>query len=102
MQESPRRRVEALAHRRRCGSGIGVRTSKRRQADRLGCADMHGPEIARHDPAPGVAHYDSRSDRPFTSSLSRRTISAVLRISASPRATPMVEAIVRNRAFSSS
>jgi hypothetical protein len=34
-----------------------------------------------------------RSDRAFTSSLSRRTISVVLRISASLRAAPMVEAI---------
>jgi hypothetical protein len=49
--------------------------------------------------AQGVAHYDSRSDRAFTSSLSCRTISVVLRISASPRATPMVEAITRKRAF---
>lgn len=51
--------------------------------------------------AQGVAHYDSRSDRAFTSSLSCRTISVVLRISVSLRATPMVEAITRNRAFSS-
>jgi hypothetical protein len=49
----------------------------------------------------GVAHYDGRSDRAFTSSLSCRTISVVLRMSGSLSATPMVEAIARNRAFSS-
>ena len=37
-----------------------------------------------------VADYDSRSERAFTSSLSWRTISLVLRISASLRATPIV------------
>ena len=47
------------------------------------------------------ADYDSRCDRAFTSSLSCRTIALVLRISASLRATPIVEAIARNRAFSS-
>lgn len=45
--------------------------------------------------------YDSRSDRTFTSSLSCRTISAVLRMSASSRATPMVEAIAKSWTFSS-
>ncbi len=45
--------------------------------------------------------HDSRSERTFTSSLSCRTIPAVLRISASSRATPMVEAIARSWAFSS-
>jgi hypothetical protein len=49
----------------------------------------------------GVTHYDSRSERAFTSSLRRRTISIVLRISASLRAAPIVDAIKRNRAFSS-
>ena len=52
-------------------------------------------------PRAGVTHYDSRSERAFTSSLRRRTISIVLRISASLRATPIVDAIKRNRAFSS-
>jgi hypothetical protein len=35
----------------------------------------------------GAEHYDKRSDRAFTLSLSCRTISAVLRISGSLRAT---------------
>jgi hypothetical protein len=43
----------------------------------------------------------SCSERPFISSLSCRTISVVLRISATLRATPVVEAITKNRAFSS-
>jgi len=41
------------------------------------------------------------ADRAFTSSLSCRTISVVLRISGSLKATPMVEAIERSRALSS-
>ena len=49
----------------------------------------------------GAEHYDRRADRAFTSSLSRRTISIVLRISASLRVTPIVDAIERNRALSS-
>lgn len=48
-----------------------------------------------------ATHYDSRSERVFTSSLRCRTSSMVLRISASLRATPMVEAIERNLASSS-
>jgi hypothetical protein len=51
--------------------------------------------------AQGVTHYDSRSDRAFTSPLSCRTISVVLRMSPSLRPTPMVDAIARNRALSS-
>src|SRR5262249_12088418 len=46
----------------------------------------------------GVTHYDSRSDRAFTSSPRCRTISAVLRISGSLRETPMVEASASSRA----
>jgi hypothetical protein len=49
----------------------------------------------------GVTHYDSRSDRAFTSSLRCRKISVVLRISGSLRATHMVDAIESSRAFSS-
>jgi len=41
------------------------------------------------------------ADRAFTSSLSCRTISVVLRISGSLKATPMVEAIERSRELSS-
>lgn len=51
--------------------------------------------------AQGVAHYDSRSDCAFTSSLSCRTISVALRTSASLKDTLMVEAITSNLAFSS-
>ena len=47
----------------------------------------------------GWGHYDSRSDRAFTSSLRCRTISVVLRISGSLRETPMVDAIESNRAL---
>ncbi len=43
----------------------------------------------------------SRSERPFASSLSRRTISAVLRMSASRSSSPIVEAIARSRALNS-
>jgi hypothetical protein len=50
---------------------------------------------------PCFTHYDSCSDRAFTSSLSRRTISVVLRMSDSLRPTPIVDAIARNRAFNS-
>jgi hypothetical protein len=46
-------------------------------------------------------HAQKRSDRAFTSSLSCRTISLVLRMSGSLRATPMVDAIERSRALSS-
>jgi hypothetical protein len=42
----------------------------------------------------------SRSERPFASSLSRRTISVVLRMSASLSSAPIVEAIASNRALS--
>jgi hypothetical protein len=41
------------------------------------------------------------SERPFVSSLSRRTISVVLRMSASLKSAPIVDAIARNRAFNS-
>jgi hypothetical protein len=41
------------------------------------------------------------SERPFVSSLSRRTISVVFRISASLSSAPIAEAIARNRAFNS-
>ena len=41
-----------------------------------------------------------RSDRAFTSSLSRRTISIVLRMSASPSVLPMVEALASSLALS--
>ena len=51
--------------------------------------------------AQGVTHYDSRSDRAFTSPLSCRTISVVRRMSPSLRPTPRVDAIARNRAVSS-
>ena len=43
----------------------------------------------------------SRSERSFTSLLSRRTISVVLRMSASLKSAPIVEAIARNRALNS-
>jgi hypothetical protein len=43
----------------------------------------------------------SRSEPPFASSLSRRTISVVLRIFASLSSAPIVEAIARNRALNS-
>jgi hypothetical protein len=46
-------------------------------------------------------HAQKRSDRAFTSSLSCRTISLVLRMSGSLRATPMADAIERSRASSS-
>jgi hypothetical protein len=60
---------------------------------------MMGSEVSsRPSPDAQPSHYDSRSDRAFKSLLSCRTISVVLRISASLRATPMVEAITRNRA----
>ena len=53
------------------------------------------------DGSAGVTRYDGRSERPFASSLSRRTISMVFRMSASLRPTPIVEAIARKRALSS-
>src|ERR1700737_3345439 len=40
-------------------------------------------------------------ERPFVSSLSRRTISVVLRMSASLKSAPIVDAIARNRALNS-
>src|SRR5262249_3746476 len=43
----------------------------------------------------------SRSERSFASSLSRRTISVVVRMSASLKSAPIVEAIARNRALNS-
>src|SRR5215469_26128 len=51
--------------------------------------------------ADGAEHYNRRSDRAFTSPLSCRTISVVLRISGSLKATPMVDAIERSPALSS-
>ena len=43
----------------------------------------------------------SRSQRPFASSLSRRTMSVVFRMSASLKSEPIVEATARNRALNS-
>ena len=40
-----------------------------------------------------------RSERPVVSSLSRRTISVALRMSGSLNASPIVDAIARNRRF---
>jgi hypothetical protein len=48
-----------------------------------------------------IAPYNCRSERAFRSSLSRRTIPMVLRISASFRATPIVDAIKMSWALSS-
>ena len=46
-----------------------------------------------------IARYSIRSDRPFTSSLSCRTILVAFRTSISLRPAPIVEAIARNRVF---
>ncbi len=83
----------------RCAGGTSTRTvvsssapRPRARADRRRC---------RLRPRRRGEGRNQRSDRAFTSSLSCRTISVVLRMSASLRATPMVEAIARSRAFSS-
>ena len=66
------------------------------------------PSAARRDvPKAGMRkgkcgeHYDGRSERAFTSSLSPLTISMVLRISALSKVTPMVDAIEMSWAWSS-
>jgi hypothetical protein len=59
------------------------------------------PEVSRDSLDAQASHYDRRSERAFTSSLRCRTISIVLRMSASLRATTMVDAIERSRALSS-
>ena len=49
----------------------------------------------------GLEFCSRRSKGPFVSSLSRRTISMVLRMSASLKSVPIVEAIAWNRVLSS-
>jgi 4-amino-4-deoxy-L-arabinose transferase-like glycosyltransferase len=70
--------------------------SRRRGADPVGRSGSAETSVP-----PSATHYDDRSERTITSSLSCRTISVVLRISASLRASPVADAIERNRALRS-
>jgi beta-lactamase family protein len=72
-------------------------SANNRHCLRIDLTDLPVPIL----PHAGVTHYDSRSERAFTSSLRCRTISIALRISASPRGTTTVDAIERNRALNS-
>jgi hypothetical protein len=91
--KAARRAYDARLARARGMTRVGYRLLLKEPAAQL--TDRIPPD------ADGVTHYDSRSDRPLTSSLSFRTISVVLRMSASLRSTPIVDAIATNRALNS-